>query len=236
MTASSISARIFAPAVLVAGLGAGMAGCSSDGTAASAGTTSDATSAATPDTSAATDGQFQTHARPTYKVVPAAEALRLYWNDGPNLFAAVRSATPHDTEPQGSSSTVRYDVVVVPQGSPQWAGEFFDHDLITEKRGSSEVRDGKPQMSLDLTVARTKDRAAAEKLFTELKAVVLSLPGTEPRGQLEPFWVSVGIRNRPNRRTIVLQMPNEPEDDQGTYVISLRVGFNEDDPSWDGGQ
>ena len=85
---------------------------------------------------------------------------------------------------------------------------------------------------MGLTIARVKSRAEAQKLFAELKAVVKALPGAQPRGEEEPNWVSVGIKARPNRRVVVLQMGDEPED--GAYEITLTVGFNEDDPSWDG--
>jgi hypothetical protein len=78
--------------------------------------------------------------------------------------------------------------------------------------------------------------AAAEKLFNELKPIVLGLQGAQLRGQQEPYWVSVGVRARPGRRIVVLQLPEEPDDPEtGTYAIGLSVSFNEDDPSWDGG-
>lgn len=170
---------------------------------------------------------FATH-KPAYRFIPPAEAVKLYWSDALNQFKEVRSASPHDTEPNGLYSTVRYDLVVAPKGMPV---DDFDHPLVVEKRGKSELRNGQPQMNVGLTVARLPQRAAAEKLFKELKAVVQAFPGTQPRGEPEPFWVSVGVKKRSSRRVIVLSLGDEPED--GAYVIFLNVGFNEDDPSWD---
>ena len=129
-------------------------------------------------------------------------------------------------------STVRYDLLAVPQGAPVW-DEFGEHPLVTEKRGRSELRGGVPQLNLGLTIARVKGRAQAEALFRELRATVQVLPGAQPRGDQEPFYVSVGIKARPGRRALVLQLSDEPED--GVYELSLNVWFNEDDPLWDGG-
>jgi len=172
------------------------------------------------------------HAKPGYKFLPAADAIKLYWSDAPNQFKAVRAATPHDSEPMGMYSTVRYDLLVVPQGARVWT-EFGDHPLMTEKRGRNDLRNGLPQLDLGLTLAAVKNRAAAEKIFNDLKAVVVALPGVQPRGDQYPFQVSVGIKARPNRRSITLLLSDEAEDDG--FWIDLRVGFNDDDPVWDGG-
>ena len=34
----------------------------------------------------------QSHAKPTFRFVPAADAIRQYWNDAPNQFKSVRGA------------------------------------------------------------------------------------------------------------------------------------------------
>jgi|GEM_PF-6118333 len=175
------------------------------------------------------------HARPAFRFVAPPEAIRAYWADALNQFTSVRAAAVHNADPPGSTWSVRYDLLTVPQGAPVW-DEFGEHPLVTELRGRSELRGGKPQVKLGVVVARVRTRAAAERLFNELKPVVLSLPGAQPRGQQEAFWVSVGVRARPGRRIVALQLPEEPDDPEtGTYQIGLDVSFNEDDPSWDGG-
>jgi len=175
------------------------------------------------------------HARPAFKSVSPGEAIRLYWTDALAQFKAVRAVALHDADPPGDSSSARYDLLTVPQGAPVW-DEFGEHPLVTEMRGRSELRGGLPQVKLNVTMARVRSRAAAEKLFNELKPIVLGLPGAQLRGQQEPYWVSVGVRARPGRRIVVLQLPEEPDDPEtGTYAIDLSVSFNEDDPSWDGG-
>lgn len=172
------------------------------------------------------------HAKPAFKFLPAADAIRLYWSDAPNQFKAVRAPAPHDTEPMGMYSTVRYDLLVVPQGAPVW-DEFGLHELVTEKRGRSELRNGLPQLDLGMVLAPVRNRAAAEKLFNELKAVVLALPGAQPRGDQYQFQISVGVKARPNRRSLTLSLGDEAE--ENGFVILLRVASNEDDPAWDGG-
>jgi len=87
------------------------------------------------------------HARPAFKVVPAAEAVRLYWSDAANQFRTVRAPTPHDSEPNGLYTTVRYDRLAVPQGGQFW-DEFGMHPLVSEKRGRNELRGGQPQLDL----------------------------------------------------------------------------------------
>lgn len=175
------------------------------------------------------------HARPAFRYIAPAEAIRLYWADALNQFTTVRAPAVHDADPPGSTSSARYDLLTVPQGAPVW-DEFGEHPLVTEMRGRSELRGGKPQVKLGVVLARVRTRAAAERLFNELKPVVMTLPGAQPRGQQEAFWVSVGVRARPGRRIVVLQLPDEPDDPEaGLYQIGLDVSFNEDDPSWDGG-
>lgn len=175
------------------------------------------------------------HAKPAFKVLPAAEAVRLYWADALNQFKGVRAAAPHDTDATGLLASARYDLLVVPQGADVW-DEFEDHPLVTVKAGRNDLRAGQPQVDMGVDW-RVPNRAAAEKLFNELKAVVLALPGAQPRGTQERFWVSVGVKARPNRRILTLQLPEEPDDpDTGAYGVGLNVSFNLDDPSWDGGQ
>jgi hypothetical protein len=175
------------------------------------------------------------HAKPAFRYVPPAEAIRVYWADALNQFKAVRAPAIHDAEPPGATSSVRYDLLTVPQGAPVWDA-FGEHPLVTEMRGRSALRGGQPQVKLGVVVARVRSRAAAETLFKELAPVVSGLPGAQPRGPQDKFWVSVGVRARPARRILVLQLPDEPDDPEtGTYAIGLDVSFNEDDPSWDGG-
>jgi hypothetical protein len=171
------------------------------------------------------------HAKPAFKFLPAADAIKLYWSDASNQFKAVRAPTPHDTEPMGMYSTVRYDVLVVPQGAQVW-NVVGDHPLVTEKRGRDELRNGVPQLDFSITLAAVRNRAAAEKLFTELKAVVLALPGVQPRGEQYPYQISVGVKARPDRRSITLSLGDEAE--ENGYAIDLSVAFNADDPFWDG--
>lgn len=178
------------------------------------------------------DGLRAQHAKPAFKVVPAVDAIKLYWSDALNQFKAVRAPTPHDSEPMGMYSTVRYDVLVAPQGAQVW-DEFGEHPLLTEKRGRNDLRNGLPQLALDMPIAAVRNRAAAEKLFNELKAVVLVLPGAQRRGDQYPFQVSVGVKARPDRRSITLWLSDEAE--ENGFVIDVRVAFNEDDPVWDGG-
>lgn len=175
------------------------------------------------------------HARPAFKVLPAAEAVTLYWADALNQFKGVRAAAPHDTDATGLLASSRHDLLVVPQGAAVW-DEFGEHPLVTVKAGRNDLRAGQPQVDMGV-VWRAPNRAAAEKLFNELKAVVLALPGAQPRGDQERFWVSVGVKARPNRRVLTLQLPEEPDDPEtGSYGIGLDVSFNLDDPTWDGGQ
>ena len=166
------------------------------------------------------------HAQPAFRYVSPAEAIRLYWIDALAQFKAVRALAVHDADPPGTSSSARYDLLTVPQGAPVW-DEFGEHPLVTEMRGRSELRGGLPQVKLNVTMARVRSRAAAEKLFNELKPIVLGLQGAQLRGQQEPYWVSVGVRARPGRRIVVLQLPEEPDDPEtGTYAIGLSVSFN----------
>ena len=174
----------------------------------------------------------QSHAKPAFRFVPAAETIRQYWNDAPNQFKSVRGVAPHDSEPLGLYSTARYDLLVVPQGAPVW-DEFGEHPLVSEKRGRGELRGGMPQLDLALTVAAVRGRAAAEKLFNELKATVVALPSAQPRGDQYQWQVSVGIKTRPGRRSMTLSLADEPE--EGVYLIDLIVDSNRDDPLWDGG-
>lgn len=176
------------------------------------------------------------HAKPPFKTIAPAEAIRLYWSDALNQFKGVRASTSHDADPPGLYSTVRYDLLTVPTGAIVW-DEVGDHPLVTEKRGRGELREGMPQVDLGLFLARLPNRAAAERLYNELKPVVLSLPGAALRGEQYPFYTSVGVRARPGRRVMTLQLSDEPDDPEtGAYFLSLDVSFNLDDPSWDGGE
>lgn len=176
------------------------------------------------------------HAKPAFKTIAPAEAIRLYWSDALNQFKGVRASTVHDGDSPGLYSTVRYDLLTIPTGAIAW-DEVGDHPLVTEKRGRGELREGMPQVDFGLFLARLPNRAAAERLYNELKPVVLSLPGAALRGDQYPFYTSVGVRARPGRRVMTLQLSDEPDDPEtGEYLLSLDVSFNLDDPSWDGGK
>jgi hypothetical protein len=163
------------------------------------------------------------NAKPVPKFIDRAEAIRLYWNDAPNHFKSVRAAKPNHNDPD---YTV-YDLLTVPQGSSVWLDDLYNAQ-VSAKQARSDLRNGQPQTKLGIFFAKIPNRKEAENLFLQMKAVIQSLPGTVPRGDQYPFYISVWTKGRSNRRMMTFQLGEEPED--GAYVLSLDASFNEDDP------
>lgn len=166
--------------------------------------------------------------KPVPKFIAPADAIRLYWTDGPNQFKAVRSAQPIDHDRDSPT----YDLIVVPQGAAVWLDDFYNATVrVQQSRG--DLRNGQPQVKLGLFAARVPGKAAAQALFKEWKAGVLALPGAQLRGDQDFYYTSVWTKARANRRALTMQLSDEPE--EGAYTILLDVSFNEDDPLDGGG-
>jgi hypothetical protein len=171
---------------------------------------------------------FAGQAKPVPKFIAPADAIRLYWTDAPNHFKAVRSVQPKHQDEDSAT----YDLIVVPQGAAVWLDDFYNA-TVSVKQGRYDLRNGQPQVKLGLFAARVTSKSAAQSLFKEWKSVALGLPGAQLRGDQYPNFISIWTKGRANRRSLTLQVSDEPED--GAYVISLDVSFNEDDPLDGGG-
>lgn len=171
---------------------------------------------------------FAGQAKPVPKFIAPADAIRLYWADAPNHFKAVRSAQPKYQDQDSAS----YDLIVVPQGAAVWLDDYYNA-TVSVKQGRYDLINGQPQVKLDLFAARVPSKTAAQSLFKEWKSVVLSLPGAQLRGDQYPNYVSIWTKGKTNRRSMTLQVSDEPED--GVYVISLDASFNQDEPLDNGG-